>query len=138
MKEPNLQSASPYLCAIAERRLKDGEKELEQLRGALTDSEWNRGYLKALEGLLLTLKSNDGRYLYLHRLRMDDKTVKRMKEEFKKHMSSEQHADYDRGYFAALTDYASTLETLKPWLSRVETVKETDDSGGAAVEEAEA
>ncbi|MEM3018246.1 MAG: hypothetical protein QXO25_05140 [Candidatus Bathyarchaeia archaeon] len=97
MKESNLQSASPYLRAVAERRLKDCEKEFEQLRGALTNSEWNRGYLKALEGLLLTLKSSDGRYLYLQRLKMDEKTVKRLKEDFRKHSRSELHADYDRG-----------------------------------------
>ncbi|MBS7623121.1 hypothetical protein KEJ39_05535 [Candidatus Bathyarchaeota archaeon] len=138
MKEPNLQSASPYLRAIAERRLRDCEKELEQLRGALTNSEWNRGYLKALEGLLLTLKSNDGRYLYLQRLKMDDKTVRRLKEDFRKHSSSELHADYDRGYFAALTDYASTLEAVKPWLSQVQDAEVADDSGGEATGEAEA
>jgi len=117
MKQPNLQLASAYLRAVAERRLKDGEKEFEQVRGALTNSEWNRGYLKALEGLLLTLRSNDNRYLYLQRVKLEDRTVKKLKEEFKRHSSSELHAEYDRGYFAALTDYASTLETVRPWTS---------------------
>lgn len=117
MKQPNLQLVSAYLRAVAERRLKDSEKEFEQLRGTLTNSEWNRGYLKALEGLLLTLRSNDNRYLYLQRVKPEDRTVKKLKEEFKRHSSSELHAEYDRGYFAALTDYASTLEAVKPWTS---------------------
>jgi len=126
MKQPNPQLASAYLKAVAECRLKDSEKEFEQLRGALTNSEWNRGYLKALEGLLLTLRSNDNRYLYLQRVKLEDKMVKRLKEEFKRHSASELHADYDRGYFAALTDYASTLEAVKPWTRLGEDTEKQD------------
>lgn len=126
MKQPNLQLVSAYLRAVAERRLKDSEKEFEQLRGTLTNSEWNRGYLKALEGLLLTLRSNDNRYLYLQRAKLEDRTVKKLKEEFKRHSSSELHAEYDRGYFAALTDYASTLEAVKPWTSLSEDAQKDD------------
>jgi len=115
MKPPNTELATRYLQAVAERRLKDGEKEFEQVRGTLDNSEWSRGYLKALEGLLLTLKSNDSRYLYLQRIKLEDKAVKRLKEEFKVHSANELHAEYDRGYFTALADYTSVLEQLKPW-----------------------
>jgi len=127
MKASNSEIASGYLKAIAEQKPKDGEKEFEQLKNSLGKSEWDKGYLKALEGLLLTLKSNDGRYLYLQRTKLDEKTVKKIKEEFKKHSKSELHADYDRGYFAALTDYASILEQLKPWNNPAE-IEETETS----------
>jgi hypothetical protein len=115
MSRSNSEKTIPYLQAIAERRLKDSEEAFEKIRGAFGSSQWDRGYVKALEGLLLTLKSNDTRYLYLQRMKLDDTTLKKLKEEFKKQSTHELHADYDRGYFAALTDYASVLEHVRPW-----------------------
>ena len=115
MSIPDPVKTERYLKAVAERRLKDSEKELEHLKTTLGNSEWNKGYLKALEGLLLTLRSNDSRYLYLQKVELEDKTVKRIREEFKRHSTNELHADYDRGYFTALTEYASVLEQTKPW-----------------------
>ncbi len=115
MSRSNTEKTIPYLKAIAERRLKDSEEAFEKIRGAFGSSQWEKGYVKALEGLLLTLKSNDGRYLYLQRIKLDDKALKKLKEEFKKQSTHELHADYDRGYFAALTDYASVLEHVRPW-----------------------
>lgn len=115
MSRSNSEKTIPYLQAIAERRLKDSEEAFEKIRGAFGGSQWDRGYVKALEGLQFTLKSTDSRHLYLQRIKLDDKELKKLKEEFKKHSTHELHADYDRGYFAALTDYASVLEHVRPW-----------------------
>ncbi len=136
MKSANSDLAAKYLEAVAERRLKDSENEFEQIRTGIGNSEWNKGYLKALEGLLLTLRSNDSRYLYLQRIEVEEKSVKKLKEEFKKHSASELHGDYDRGYFAALTDYALVLDRVKPWARKIEAEEVQAEAGGSSGGEA--
>jgi C4-type Zn-finger protein len=106
--------ASKYLRAIAERRLKDGEVEFDRVSLSLDDSEWNKGYLKALEGLLITFKTNNSKHLYLQRKELEDQKIKKkFKEEIKKHSINELHADYDRGFFSALLDYFTITEQRK-------------------------
>jgi len=136
VKSANSDLAAKYLEAVAERRLKDSENEFEQIRTGIGNSEWNKGYLKALEGLLLTLRSNDSRYLYLQRIEVEEKSVKKLKEEFKKHSASELHGDYDRGYFAALTDYALVLDRVKPWARKIEAEEVQAEAGGSSGGEA--
>ncbi|MEM3049054.1 MAG: hypothetical protein QXK72_07580 [Candidatus Bathyarchaeia archaeon] len=112
-------AARSFLVAVAERRTKDCEREFEKLRNGVENSEWNKGYLKALEGLLHTVKSSDNQYLYFNRIQMSEKRVRGLKEEFSRQSRDELYDDYDRGYFAALTDYASILEESKPWTRQV-------------------
>jgi hypothetical protein len=111
----NIQNkASKYLKAMAERRIKDGEIEFDRISSSLDDSEWNRGYLKALEGLLMTFRTNNGKYLYLQRKELEDKKIrKKLKDELEEHSNNELHADYDRGFFSALTDYIVIVEQGK-------------------------
>jgi hypothetical protein len=114
MSQSNQNMVSKYLRAIAERRIKDGEVEFDRISLSLDDSEWNKGYLKALEGLLITFKTNNGKYLYLQRKELEDQKMrKKFKEEIKKHSSNELHADYDRGFFSALMDYFTITEQRK-------------------------
>ena len=114
MSQSNQNMASKYLRAIAERRIKDGEVEFDRVSLSLDDSEWNKGYLKALEGLLITFKTNNSKYLYLHGKELEDQKMrKKFKEEIKKHSNNELHADYDRGFFSALMDYFTITEQRK-------------------------
>jgi hypothetical protein len=106
-----------YFQLLAERRLTEAERELERIKGEAEGSEWVRGYVKALEGLFLTQKSDDDKYLYLRRIDYSEKNIKNLYDEFTRHALSELHADYDRGYFKALADYMKALEKLKPWRS---------------------
>jgi hypothetical protein len=114
MSKDTQNTSSKYLKAIAERRIKDGEAEFDRISLSLDDSEWNKGYLKALEGLLITFKTNNSKYLYLHRKDLEDQKIKKkFKEELKKHSNNELHADYDRGFFSALMDYFAITEQRK-------------------------
>ncbi len=114
MSKDNQNISSKYLKAIAERRIKDGEVEFDKISLSLDDSEWNKGYLKGLEGLLITFRTNNSKYLYLHRKDLEDQKIrKKFKEELKKHSNNELHADYDRGYFSALTDYFVVADQRK-------------------------
>jgi len=114
MSQSNQNKVSKYLKAIAERRIKDGELEFDRISSSLDNSEWSRGYLKALEGLLITFRTNNSKYLYLQREEFEDQKMrKRLKDELKKHSNNELHADYDRGFFSALTDYFTIVEQGK-------------------------
>jgi hypothetical protein len=74
-------------------------------------SEIGRGYLKGLEGLLLTVKSNDDKYLYLAKMEMTEKKLRTLRKEFADHRKNTLHTDYDRGYFQALESYMRKLES---------------------------
>lgn len=99
-----------FFKAVIERRISDAEKELDTIRATIPGTESGRGYLKGLEGLLLTAKSNDDKYLYLAKIDMTQKKLRTLRKEFTDHGRSALHSDYDRGYFQALESYVRKLE----------------------------
>lgn len=77
-------------------------------------NEWNRGYLQALNGILLTQKSSDERYAFLANLDLDDeKTIRKHRRDFLNQIKSEFHAEYDRGFFSAWSDFLRVILKLK-------------------------
>ncbi|HUK50782.1 MAG TPA: hypothetical protein VLV18_07080, partial [Terriglobales bacterium] len=101
---------NPFFKAIIERRNADAEKELDAVRATIAGTENGRGYLKALEGLLLTAKSNDDKYLYLSKIEKTQRKLRELRKEFANHTTSALHSDYDKGYFQALENYIKRLE----------------------------
>ena len=106
---------SQYFHFIIERRFGDAEKKLEEVKQAFGQSKQEAGYLKALEGLLLTYRSSNDRYLYLTNVELSSKNVDALKKEFNEQAESPLHADYDKGYFSALADFMRTVGRLRPW-----------------------
>ncbi|HYB67751.1 MAG TPA: hypothetical protein VEC43_05435 [Candidatus Acidoferrales bacterium] len=96
--------------ALIERRIADAEKELDTIRATLPSTESAKGYLKALEGLLLTAKSNEDKYLYLSKIEKTPKNFKTLRREFSQQAKNGLHGDFDRGYFQALESYMRKLE----------------------------
>ncbi len=106
---PNIET-NGFFEAVMARRIADAETELDSIRTMIPGTESGRGYLKGLEGLLLTAKANDDKYLYLSRIEMTQKTLKTLKREFADHTKNALHSDYDRGYFQALEGFIRKLE----------------------------
>lgn len=100
--------------ALIERRIADAEKELDTIRATLPSTESAKGYLKALEGLLLTAKSNEDKYLYLSKIEKTPKNFKTLRREFSQQAKNGLHGDFDRGYFQALESYMRKLEHAVP------------------------
>ena len=100
---------------VETRAWTDAEKELDTIRQKAENTTWYKGYVKALEGLLLTYKSNDDKYIYLPRALANptEESVKQLREEFGRFASNEIHGEYDRGFFKALEDYVTVLSALK-------------------------
>ena len=99
-----------YLRLIVERRIADGEKEIEELRPKFSNTEWNRCYVKALEGLLLTRKANDDHYLFFAKKQFDKKSLKALVREFANNAESPLYGDYDRGFFSGLAQLVKVME----------------------------
>ena len=94
----------------------DAEKELDVIRQKAENADWYKGYLKGLEGLLLTYRTNDDKYIYLPRALTNrtEESVNLLRKEFGEFASNEIHGEYDRGYFKALEDYVTLLSAVKP------------------------
>ena len=96
---------------MIERRIGDAEKQLDAVRSTIPGSEAGRGYLKGLEGLILTAKSNDDKYLYLSKIEKTEKKLRALRKEFANHTKSNLHSEYDKGYFQALETFVRKLES---------------------------
>ena len=88
---------------------------METIRQKAGDTPWYKGYLKALEGLLLTYRTNDDKYIFLPKAlaNRNEESVNKLTKDFGEFASNEIHGEYDRGYFKALEDFTSILSTQK-------------------------
>jgi hypothetical protein len=111
---PKLE-VNKFLQQVEDRAWTDAEKELDNIRQKSDGGQWSRGYVKALEGLLLTFRGNDDKYIYLPRIVgiSPPEVVGELKDEFAQFSVSDIHGDYDRGFFKALEDYLSSVPISK-------------------------
>lgn len=94
-----------FFQLVKGRRFAEAERVLERIRQKTNETEWNSGYLHALDGVLLAQKSNDS-YGFIKRVNFEDETeLKKYRKEFLQEYKNKIHADYDRGFFAAWADY---------------------------------
>jgi hypothetical protein len=97
-----------FFQLVKGRRFAEAERVLERIRLKTNETEWNSGYLHALDGILLAQKSSDS-YAFIKNVNFDDeKDLKKFRKEFLKEYKNKIHADYDRGFFAAWADYMLT------------------------------
>src|SRR6266702_5093037 len=104
-----------FLEYVETRAWTDAEKELDIIRQKSDNSQWSRGYVKALEGLMLSYRNNDDKYIFLPKVlanRPED-AINNFKKEFSEFAANELHGEYDRGYFKALEDYFTLLANMK-------------------------
>ena len=99
-----------FLQQVGQRAWTDAEKELDNIRQKSDGEQWSRGYVKALEGLLLTFRTNDDKYIYLPRVlaTATGEAVNALRIEFEQFSANDIHGEYDRGYFKALQDFLSS------------------------------
>ncbi len=112
-----------FLEHVEARAWTDAERELDIIRQKSDNSQWSRGYVKALEGLMLTYRTNDDKYIFLPKVlasRTED-TISNLKKEFSEFAANELHGEYDRGYFKALDDYFTLLGNMKSQRTPAET-----------------
>jgi len=102
-----------YFQLIANRQFTEGERELENIKQTMPKTEWNRGYFRALYGMYLAQKNNDG-YAFFSKIDLTDKsTLHAYRREFLDHTRNSLHGDFDRGYFSAWADCMRVLARLE-------------------------
>lgn len=112
------ESADRFFQDVESRAWTDAEKELDNIRQNSENTSWTKGYVKALEGLMLSFRSNDDKYIFLPKVlaNRSEESIHSLKKEFGEFASNELHGEYDRGYFKALEEYLSSLTVQKPIL----------------------
>ncbi|MBN2334040.1 hypothetical protein JXL21_00675 [Candidatus Bathyarchaeota archaeon] len=98
------EAVAEFISNLLERKFSDAERSLEDVKGRnFSDEEYRAGYLNALEGLLLTVRSGDERD-FLNKNQFTPEKMKEYRQEFKDFSSSPVRTNWDSGYFAAWSD----------------------------------
>jgi len=104
---PSKLTTSFFRC-LAQRSLPEAERQLKHIRDNNPSTEWESGYLKAMEGMLLSLRKTDDRYAFIRAESLEE-CVKRLEQEFASFSEGMLHSEFDRGFFAAWRDYIRAL-----------------------------
>ena len=102
-----------FFQLLVNRQFAESERELERLKQRMHKTEWNRGYFRALRGMLSARRSNSDDYPFLSQLDFSDKkALQGYRREFLDHRSNKLHADFDRGFFSAWADCMRILSKI--------------------------
>lgn len=99
---------------LVNKQFAEAERELERLKQKMHKTEWNRGYFRALYGMLLIRRSNNSdSYSFFAKLDLTDKeALQAYRKEFLSHVKNRLHGDFDRGYFSAWADFTRVLSKI--------------------------
>lgn len=104
-----------FFQLVTNRQFAEAERELQRLHQKIQKTEWNRGYYRALYGILLAAKNNNSdSYAFLSSLNLNDKAaIQNYRREFLQHVKNRFHGDYDKGFFSAWADYMRILSKIE-------------------------
>jgi len=103
-----------FFQLILNKQFAEAERELERLKQKMQKTEWNRGYFRALYGMLLVRRSNNSdSYAFFSKLDVSNKeALQNFRREFLNHVKNRLHGDFDRGFFAAWADFTRVASKL--------------------------
>ncbi len=103
-----------YFQLLISRQFTEAERELERVKQRMQKTEWNKGYFRALFGMMLSRKANGDGYAFFPKVDLSDKTSLHMyKREFLEHIGNRLHGDFDRGFFSAWADCMRVLSRME-------------------------
>jgi hypothetical protein len=93
-----------FFESLKARRFSDAEKALQVIKDTrFGDSDFKKGYINALEGLLLSHRTGDERD-FLQRAPFDKKSMRSYSKDFKDFVKNGYRSPFDVGYFLAWSD----------------------------------
>jgi len=102
-----------YFQRVAARQFTESERELERVKQKMQKTEWNRGYFRALYGMLLSRRTTGDDYSFFAKVDLTDKVaLNNYRREFLDHTRNGLHGDFDRGFFSAWADCMRVLARL--------------------------
>jgi hypothetical protein len=125
-----------YFQLVVNRQFTEAERELDRIKQKMHKTEWNRGYFRALYGLLLARRSNNNdSYAFFSKLDLNDKAaLHSYRREFLEHVKNRLHGDFDRGFFSALADCMRVLSRVDVAKILDADVSNADNTGSATSE----
>jgi hypothetical protein len=124
-----------YFQLVVNRQFTEAERELDRIKQKMHKTEWNRGYFRALYGMLLARRSNNNdSYAFFSKLDLNDKAALRSyRREFLDHVKNRLHGDFDRGFFSALADCMRVLSRVD--VAKMDADVSNADNTGSATSE---
>lgn len=103
-----------FFQLLTNRQFAEAQRELDRLKQKMHKTEWNRGYFRALYGMMLARRSNSNdSHTFFSKLDFNDKeTLHIYRREFLAHIKNRLHGDFDRGYFSAWADCMRVLDKM--------------------------
>ncbi len=103
-----------FFQLIINKQFAEAQRELERLKQKMHKTEWNRGYFRALYGMMLVRRQNNNdSYAFFSKLDLNDKeALQAYRREFLNHVKNRLHGDFDRGYFAAWSDFTRVMAKI--------------------------
>lgn len=111
-----------YFQLLVDRQFAEAERMLHSIKQRMKKTEWNRGYFRALYGMILTWKTNEDTYAFFCKLDLTDiSALQKHRHEFLAHVRNKLHADFDRGFFSAWAECMQVLIRMNTMEVRVRT-----------------
>jgi hypothetical protein len=122
-----------YLQLVVNRQFTEAERELERIKQRMHKTEWNRGYFRALYGMMLARKSNNNdSYAFFSKLELNDKTtLHSYRREFLDHVKNGLHGDFDRGFFSAWAECMRVLSRMD--VSKIQSANNSNVNNKAVI-----
>jgi len=115
-----------FFQLLKQRNLTQAEVVLEKMRQEVKKTEWQRGYIRALRGMLVASRSGDDKRAFINR--MKDRDLGEIKKDFARKSREPLQTSFDRGFFTAWSEYLGFSEKAEQtWRKPQETP--VDDSG---------
>jgi len=108
------EKTSVFFDHISNDSKQKAKKILSEYKNARITSEWTRGYLTALGGMVNSLDSSRSHIPFLIKVReKDEKNIRAVRNEFAERIDKPFTCEYDRGFLTAWVQYLSILLLYK-------------------------
>jgi len=101
--------ANRFFPFLVQRKFTAADKVLENIKKEIRTTDWQRGYINSLEGMLLALRSKD-RHVLIKTITSE--SIGKFNKEFYRQSRNKLLTDFDRGFFTAWNDYLQVLKGL--------------------------
>jgi hypothetical protein len=108
------EETSDFFGFISNDSKQNAKKLLFRYRNAGVESDWTRGYLEALKGMINSLGNNGSHTPFLFKIReKDGDGLRDIRREFSQRIERRYTHEYDRGFLTAWVQYLSVLLLYK-------------------------
>ena len=100
--------ANDFFHELIEGRLKSADTTLQMMKEETRQTEWQRGYLNALEGMLTAIGSRNDKFVLINQIRA--KEADKLTKLFFRRSKNKMLSEFDHGFFDAWVDYTKILK----------------------------